>query len=117
MPSTKSTPPSREAVDQIRVDVIKAMALRVELELRVSTPLENDPLTANELANSLGLKLRRLEMLPYQMVASGFLELHGNQIANTPMTAHYFIWCEYSIFEKFPGSNSNSRHAAFEHKV
>lgn len=85
------SPPSRDAIDQIRPDVIKAMAIRAALQLGVFTPLADGPLTAEELGDALGLKPRRLEMLLYQLVASEFLELHEGRFANTRMAAHYLV--------------------------
>ena len=85
------TPPSRDSIDQIRPDVIRAMALRAALQLGVFTPLAGGPMTAGELADALDVKPRRLELLLYQLVASEFLELRDDRFANTPMADHYLV--------------------------
>ena len=91
MPSETSAPPSRELIDQIRPAVITPMAVRAALQLDVFTPLANGPMTAEELADALGVKPRRLKMLLFQLVVADFLEFHDDRFANPLMTAHYLV--------------------------
>ena len=91
MSSEQPEAPSREPIDQIRPDIIKAMAIRAAIQLRVFTPLADGPLTAEELGEALGVKHRRLELLLFQLVASGFLELDGERFANAPIASHYLV--------------------------
>lgn len=91
MPSERPEPPSRESIDQVRLDIIRAMSMRAALQLGVFTPLAEGPKTAGALANALGVNPRRLEMLLYQLVASEYLELHDDRFANTPTAAHYLV--------------------------
>jgi hypothetical protein len=86
-----TTLPSRDPIDRIRPDVIKAMAVRAALQLGVFTPLAGGPMTGGELAKALGVKPRRLELLLYQLVAADFLELRDGRFANTPMADHYLV--------------------------
>jgi SAM-dependent methyltransferase len=86
-----STPPSRQPIDQIRLDVIKAMAVRAALQLGVFTPLADGPMTSDALADVLGVRPRRLKMLLLQLAAAGFLELDGDRFANSPIAAHYLV--------------------------
>ena len=50
------------------------------------TPLAKGPMTAQELADKLGIQPRRLALLLYQLVYSEFLELHDGKFANTDMS-------------------------------
>jgi hypothetical protein len=91
MASDKSVLPSREPIDQLREAVFTPMAVRAALQLGIFTPLANGPMTTQELADTLGVKPRRLEMLLYQLVTAEILELHDDRFANTAMTTHYFV--------------------------
>ena len=91
MPSKSSAPPSRAPIDKIREAVITPLAVRAALQLGVFTPLAGGPMTVPELADALGVKPRRLEMLLYQLVVAEFLELHDDRFANTAMADHYLV--------------------------
>ncbi len=83
--------PSRGPIEKIRLTVITPMAVRAAMQLDVFTPLADGPMTAGEIADALGLKPRRLEMLLYQLVVSEFLELEGDRFTNTPMAAEFLV--------------------------
>ena len=91
MASEKTIAPSRDQIDQVLPTVIDAMAIRAALQLGLFTPLADAPMTAEELANAIDVDPRRLEMLLYQLVVSGYLEVADGKFTNTPMTAHYLI--------------------------
>jgi hypothetical protein len=91
MQSEPSTPPSRAPIDNIRDAVITPLAVRAALQLGVFTPLADGPMTATELADTLGVKTRRLEMLLYQLVVADFLELGDGRFANSAMADHYLV--------------------------
>lgn len=83
--------PSRAPIDRIMHALFAPMAVRAALELGVFTVLGDGPMTAGALADALGVRPRRLEMLLYQLVAAGFLELDGERFANTAMADHYLV--------------------------
>ena len=89
--SERVTPPSRTPIDKIREATITPMAVRAALQLDVFTPLAKGPMTAQELADELGVKPRRLALLLYQLVCSEFLELHDDKFTNTEMSAYYLV--------------------------
>lgn len=91
MTSAPSAPPSRAPIDRVREAVVTPMAVRAAVQLNVFTPLAHGPMTAAELADALGVKTRRLEMLLYQLVIAEFLELRGEKFANSPMADHYLV--------------------------
>ncbi len=91
MKSEPSAPPSRAPIDHLRDAVITPFAVRAALQLGVFTPLAHGPMTAAKLADALGVKTRRLEMLLYQLVVADFLEVHDNRFANTAMADHYLV--------------------------
>ncbi len=91
MSSTNLTSSYRLAVDQIRLDVIRAMALNAALQLDLFTSLAEGPLTAEELSTALGVKTRRLKILLCQLVVSEFLEFHDTRFSNAPISAELFV--------------------------
>lgn len=86
-----TTPPSRAPIDNIREATFTPMAVRAALQLDVFTPLAREPMTAQELANELGVEPRRLELLLYQLVVSDFLKLQDSRFANTEMSDYYLV--------------------------
>lgn len=91
MTTGQTTPPSRAPIDNIREAVFTPMAVRAALQLGLFTPLARGPMTAQELADALGVKPRRLEALLYQLVLSGFLEVSEDRFGNTAMAAYYLV--------------------------
>ncbi len=91
MTTDTNAPPSREPIDRLTRAVFTPMAVRAALQLGVFTPLGDGPMTADELADVLGVKPRRLEMMLYQLVVAGFLERDGARFANTAMADHYLV--------------------------
>lgn len=91
MPSGRPAAPSRAPIDQIREAVVTPLAVRAALQLGVFTPLARGPMSAEDLAQALGVKPRRLEMLLHQLVIADFLELCDETFANTAMADHYLV--------------------------
>lgn len=91
MTSEQTTPPSRAPIDNIREAIFTPMAVRAALQLGLFTPLARGPMTAEKLADALGVKPRRLQMLLYQLVLSEFLELDDSRFANTAMADYYLV--------------------------
>ncbi len=91
MTSEAAAPPSRELIDRCTQAVFTPMALRAALQLDVFTPLADGPMTAAALADALRVDSRRLEMLLYQLVVAGMLELDGARFANTDIADYYLV--------------------------
>ena len=91
MPSEPAKPPSREPIDRLTRAPATPMAVRAALRLDVFTPLAQGSMTAEELADALGVKPRRLQMLLCQLVVADFLELRDERFANTAIAAHYLV--------------------------
>lgn len=91
MTTEQVTPPSREPIDNVRLATFTPMAVRAALQLGLFTPLAQGPMTAEELAVSLGVKPRRLKSLLYQLVVSEFLDVNDGRFSNTDMAAYYLV--------------------------
>ena len=68
-----------------------AFAMLAGLELDLFTALGAQRRSAGELAGALGVKPHMLEQLLYALVDAELLALDGEQFANTPDTARYFV--------------------------
>ena len=91
MVSSAGVPLSRELIDNCTQAIFTPMAVRAALQLDVFTPLANGPMTAVELADTLGVDARRLEMLLYQLVVGKFLDIKDGCFANTNVSNHYLV--------------------------
>ena len=83
--------PSRESIDACTKAVFAPMALRAALQLEIFTKLAKGPMTSVELGQALGVEVRRLEMLLYQLVLSNFIELEGTKFSNSEVSDHYLV--------------------------
>ena len=91
MTKKNAPPPSRAPIDNVRLATYTPMAVRAALQLGLFTPLATRPMTAGELAGVLGVKLRRLESLLYQLVVSEFLHVNNRRFSNSDMAEHYLV--------------------------
>ncbi len=91
MTSGQTPPPSRAPIDNIRSAIVAPMAVRAAVQLGLFTPLAQGPMTAEELADALGLKPRRLGFLLYQLVLSEFLTISDGRFANTDMAQEPYV--------------------------
>jgi hypothetical protein len=67
------------------------MAVRAALQLDLFSALADGPLTDEALAETLGVKPRRLRILLYALVVADFLELRDGRFANSAMSDHYLV--------------------------
>ena len=67
------------------------MAVRAALQLDLFTSLANGPMTAEELAEAIGVKPRRLKLLLYALVVAEFLELHDDRFINSALSDCYLV--------------------------
>ena len=81
-----TTQPTPERIMQLGFGFWGSKALLSALELDVFTALAKGPLSADVLANRLGLHARSAQDFLDTLVALRLLERHGNQYANTPET-------------------------------
>ena len=54
------------------------------MQLDVFTPLKDRPMTAEQLADTLGVKVEKVSPLLYARVAAEILTVQGERFANTP---------------------------------
>ena len=83
--------PQPETIQKLSSSVMLAFALLAGMQLDVFTPLKDGPLTAEQLAESLGVGVVRLSHLLYALVAAGMLTVEDNRFANTSEANHFLV--------------------------
>ena len=58
------------------------------MQLEVFTPLQHGPMTAEQIADAIGVAPPRLPLLLYALVAAGLLTKQDGQFANTSEAEH-----------------------------
>jgi cyclopropane fatty-acyl-phospholipid synthase-like methyltransferase len=78
-------------VFEITSAVHPAFAFLAGTQLDVFSPLQEGPLTVEQLANILGVSAPKLKPLLYALVASKLLVLENDRFANTEVANHYLV--------------------------
>ncbi len=82
-------PPRPETITNLRDSADAAFAMLAGMQLGVFTPLKDGSMTAEELADTLGVKAEKLSPLLYALVAAELLTVEDERFANTAETDHY----------------------------
>lgn len=83
--------PRPDTINALRCGVDAAMAMLAGIQLDVFTPLQNGPMTAEQIANAIGVGPTRLRLLLYALVAAGLLTEQNGQFANTSEAHHFLV--------------------------
>jgi len=103
--NTMESPISRaDTVNKLRFAADAAFAMLAGMQLDVFTPLHSGPMTADQIANAIGVRPRRLRLLLYSLVAAGLLTEHSGRFSNTPEADQFLV--------KDAPSYMGNRHAA-----
>jgi len=80
-----------DTINTLRYSTDAAFAMLAGMQLDVFTPLQDGPLTAEQLAAALGIGPARLRLLLYALVAAGLLTVQDGRFANTPEAQHFLV--------------------------
>jgi hypothetical protein len=83
--------PHPDTINALRWGADAAFALLAGMQLDVFTPLQHGPLSAEQLAEALGVSPARLPLLLYALVAAGLLMVQDGRFANTPEAQHFLV--------------------------
>ena len=80
-----------ETINRIADGAYPAPAMLAGMQLDLFTPLEHGPMTAEEIAQAIGVGSAKLKPLLYALVAADLLTVDGDWFANTPESAHFLV--------------------------
>ena len=85
----EAQPPA--TITRLSDSVYSSFAMLAGMQLDLFTPLEDGPLSAEELADNLDVQVARLQPLLYALVVAGLLNVEDGLFANTPETDEYLV--------------------------
>jgi hypothetical protein len=85
------SPPGREVIDRHAFAIYLPMTMLAGMKLDVFTPLKDGPLSAEALAEAVGVESARLSQLLYALVLAELLEVSDGLFANTAVSDHYLV--------------------------
>ena len=85
----EAQPPA--TITRLSDSVYSSFAMLAGMQLDLFTPLEDGPLSAEELADKLDVQVARLQPLLYALVVAGLLNVEDGLFANTPETDGYLV--------------------------
>ena len=80
-----------ETINRIADGAYPALAMLAGMQLDLFTPLEHGPMTAEEIAQAIGVGSAKLKPLLYALEAADLLTVDGDWFANTPESAHFLV--------------------------
>jgi hypothetical protein len=89
--TTDASPPQPTTLQKLATAVYPSFAMLAGMQLDVFTPLDQGPMTAGQLAETLGVTAEKLSRLLYALVTADLLTVHGEQFANTPEAAQFLV--------------------------
>ncbi len=91
MTSEKRQTPRPTTIFKLTSVVHPAFAFLAGCQLDVFSPLKEGPLTAEQIADALGIGVTRLRPLLYALVASELLRIEDDRFANTDEANHFLV--------------------------
>ncbi len=80
-----------EIITRLCQSVYSPFAMLAGMQLNLFTPLEDGPLPAGEIADTLGVQVTKLRPLLYALVVAGLLNVEDGLFANTPEADEYLV--------------------------
>ena len=84
-------PKTPDTIIRLRRAVFSPMAMLAGMQLEVFTPLGDSPMSAEALAEKLGVRPDKLSPLLYALVVAGLLTVEDGLFANTPEAAEFLV--------------------------
>ena len=76
--------PRPDTINALRFGADASFAMLAGMQLEVFTPLQHGPMTAEQIADAIGIVPTRLPLLLYALVAAGLLTEQDGRLSNTP---------------------------------
>ena len=86
-----SPAPMPETIEKLASAVFPSFAMLAGMQLDLFTPLKDGPMSAEQLAKTLGVRPDKLNPLLYALVAAGLLTVKDDRFSNTPEAHHFLV--------------------------
>jgi len=86
-----SLTPEPKIIKKLATTVYSSFAMLAGMQLDVFTPLKNGPMSAEQIADAIGVKPSRLKQLLYALVAAELLTMEGELFSNTDETNQFLV--------------------------
>ena len=86
-----SQPLRSETIEKLDAAVFPSFAMLAGMQLDLSTPLKDGPMSVVELAQALGVGPTKLEPLLYSLVDAGFANCGRRTFSHTPESDHFLV--------------------------
>jgi len=83
--------PEPVILDSLQDTVFRAMSVLAGMQLDLFTPLKDGPLSADQIAASIGVQTAKLSPLLYALVVVGLLTVEDGLFANTAEADYYLV--------------------------
>ena len=80
-----------EITNRLESETYSGLAMLAGMQLDIFTPLENGAMTAEEIANKIGVGGAYLKRLLYALVAAELLTVEGERFSNTPESNRFLV--------------------------
>jgi len=87
----ESANPRANTINALRFGADSSLAMLAGMQLDIFTPLQHGPMTAEQIAEAIGIAPTRLPLLVYALVAAGLLTEEEERFANTPEAQHFLV--------------------------
>ena len=86
-----TSPPQPETIRRLIDDTVFSLAMLAGIQLHVFDYLDGNPVTAEQVAETLNVRPDRLRPLLYPLVAVGLIDVEGACFSNSPEASHYLV--------------------------
>ena len=83
--------PRPDTINKLRFGADAAFAMLAGMQLDVFTPMKDGPMTAEQIADAIGVKPDRLRLLLWCLVAGGLLTDNDGRFSNTPEAQQFLV--------------------------
>jgi SAM-dependent methyltransferase len=83
--------PEPTVIKKVATTVYSSFAMLTGMQLDVFTPLKDGPMSAEQIADAIGVKPSRLKQLLFALVAAKLLTMEGELFSNTAETNHFLV--------------------------
>lgn len=91
MATESSLPPEPKTIKKLAAAVYPSFAMLAGMQLDVFTTLKDGPMSAEEIADAIGVKPVKLKPLLCALVAAGLLTVEGDLFSNTSEANHFLV--------------------------